>query len=254
MNMFRKNATYKGLALAVALAAASGGVVAQDFVFGFNPRSGDVWVDTQLRDMNNYGYRYREPFIDEMVRYHGAPRDLVRDLLVNQRWAPGDIYYACSIASVIGRPCRYVVDQWERDHGQGWGVMAQRMGIKPGSPEFHRLKKGFVPTYDRWARPITLDDDLRRAFPDRGKGTAGKPGSGKSGSGKVKGATHADVDHGGGKAKSGKGKSSQVDGGGKGKGKSSTADGGGKGKSGQAKDTGGKGKSGKDNGGGKGKG
>ena len=254
MNMFRKNATYKILALAVALAAASGGVVAQDFVFGFNPRSGDVWVDTQLRDMNNYGYRYREPFIDEMVRYHGAPRDLVRDLLVNQRWAPGDIYYACSIASVIGRPCRYVVDQWERDHGQGWGVMAQRMGIKPGSPEFHRLKKGFVPTYDRWARPITLDDDLRRAFPDRGKGTAGKPGSGKSGSGKVKGATHADVDHGGGKAKSGKGKSSQVDGGGKGKGKSSTADGGGKGKSGQAKDTGGKGKSGKDNGGGKGKG
>ena len=31
----------------------------------------------------------------------------------------------------------------------------------PARPEFHRLKKGFVPTYDRWARPITLDDDLR---------------------------------------------------------------------------------------------
>ena len=237
MNMFRKNATYKSLALAVALAAASGGVVAQDFVFGFNPRSGDVWVDTQLRDMNNYGYRYREPFIDEMVRYHGAPRDLVRDLLVNQRWAPGDIYYACSIASVIGRPCRYVVDQWERDHGQGWGVMAQRMGIKPGSPEFHRLKKGFVPTYDRWARPITLDDDLRRAFPDRGKGNSGKV----AGGGKVKGAAH--VDHGGGKAKSDHGA---------GKGNSGKSEGGDKGKSGQGKSTG---NSGKDKGGnGKGKG
>ena len=57
MNMFRKNTTYKGLALAIALAAASGGVAAQDFVFGFNPRSGDVWVDTQLRDMNTYGYQ-----------------------------------------------------------------------------------------------------------------------------------------------------------------------------------------------------
>ena len=228
MNMFRKNATYKGLALAVALAAASGGVVAQDFVFGFNPRSGDVWVDTQLRDMNNYGYRYREPFIDEMVRYHGAPRDLVRDLIVNQRWAPGDVYLACSIASISGRPCRYVVDQWERDHGQGWGAMAKRMGIKPGSAEFHRLKRGFVPTYDRWARPINLDDDLRRAFPDRGK-SSGKGKSGKvAGGGKVKAAAH--VDHGGGKAKADHGA---------GKGKS---DGGGKGKSGQGKDKGGKGK------------
>ena len=225
MNMFRKNATYKSLALAVALAAASGGVVAQAFVFGFNPRSGDVWVDTQLRDMNNYGYRDREPFIDEMVRYHGAPRDLVRDLLINERWAPGDIYYACSIASIIGRPCRYVVDQWERDHGQGWGVMAKRMGIKPGSAEFHRLKRGFVPTYDRWARPINLDDDLRRAFPDRGKGKGGKVGGGK-----VKTTAHSD--HGGGKAKSDQ----------SGKSKAGKSDGGSKDKSGQGKDKGGKGK------------
>ena len=234
---------YKGFALAVALAAASGGVVAQDFVFGFNPRSGDVWVDSQLRDMNNYGYRYREPFIDEMVRYHGAPRDLVHDLLVNQRWAPGDIYYACSIASVIGRPCRYVVDQWERDHGQGWGVMAQRMGIKPGSAEFHRLKKGFVPTYDRWARPIELDDDLRRIYPDRVKGKAGVAGVGKV---KVSG------DHGGGKAKvsgnhgGGKAKASGDHGGGKAKadhggGKAKADHGGGKGhgNAGQGKDKGG---------------
>jgi hypothetical protein len=47
------------------------------------------------------------------------------------------------------------------------------MGIKPGSAEFHRLKKGFVPTYDRWGRPITIDDDLRIDFPTRGKGPKG---------------------------------------------------------------------------------
>ena len=221
---------YKGFVLAVALAAASGGVVAQDFVFGFNPRSGDVWVDTQLRDMNTYGYRYREPFIDEMVRYHGAPRDLVHDLLVNQRWAPGDVYYACSIASVIGRPCRYVVDQWERDHGQGWGVMAQRLGIKPGSAEFHRLKKGFVPTYDRWARPIDLDDDLRRAFPDHGK-----KGKSVAGGGQIKASPGA---HGGGKAKT----SADVHGGGKAKADHGSDKGQGKAKSGQGKDKGSNGK------------
>ena len=166
----------KGIALAVLLAGAAGTTHAQDMTVSWNPRSGDVWVDTWLGDMNRYGSRYRDPFIDEMVRYHGAPRDLVSDLLTRRRWAPGDVYMACNIASIIGRPCRYVVDVYERDRGQGWGNIAKGLGNKPGSAEFHRLKNGFVPTYDRWARPITLDADLQRAYPNHGKGK----GSGKS--------------------------------------------------------------------------
>jgi hypothetical protein len=165
--------TLKAIALATALSATAGSVAAQDFVFGWNPRSGDVWVDNRLADVNQYGYRYRDPFIDEMTRYYGAPRELVSDLLINRRWAPGDIYYACALAQVVGQPCRNVVNEWDRDHGQGWGVIAQRMGIKPGSAEFHRLKKGFIPTYDRWGRPIAIDDDLRIDFPNRGKGPKG---------------------------------------------------------------------------------
>ena len=159
--------------LAGLFAMGLGSAHAQTFSLDWNPRSGDLWVDAQLADMNQYGARYRDPFIDEMVRYHAAPRDLVTDLLVNRRWAPGDIYFACAIAQVIGRPCRQVADEWERDHGQGWGVVAKRLGIKPGSAEFHRLKKGFVPSYDRWGRPIELDADLKRAYPNHGQG--GKP-------------------------------------------------------------------------------
>lgn len=156
-------------AMLVAAAATIGwgSASAQDYSFGWNPRSGDVWVDTWLGDMNRYGTRYRDPFVDEMVRYYGAPRDLVDELLTQRRWAPGDVYFACAIASTLGRPCRYVADIWERDHAQGWGVVAQNLGIKPGSPEFHRLKKGFVPSYDRWGRNITIDADLARDFPGR---------------------------------------------------------------------------------------
>jgi hypothetical protein len=157
-------------ALALVIAGFTGTAAAQDFTFGWNPRSGDVWVDNQLNDVNRYGTRYREPFVDEMVRYCGAPRELVNELLVTRRWAPGDVYYACSIAHTLGRPCRYVVDEWDRNHGKGWGVVAKELGIKPGSAEFHRLKRGFVPTYDRWARPITVDADLRKDFPNRGHG------------------------------------------------------------------------------------
>ena len=114
-----------------------------------------------------------------MVRYYGAPRELVVELLGTRRWAPGDVYYACAIAQVLGRPCRYVADYWGQHHGKGWGVVAQELGIKPGSAEFHRLKKGFVPTYDRWGRPITLSDDLRADFPGRAKDRSNGPAAGR---------------------------------------------------------------------------
>ncbi|QIL21597.1 hypothetical protein [Thermomonas sp. HDW16] len=182
------------IVLAGLIAAGIGSANAQTFSLNWNPRSGDVWVDTQLADMNRYGSQYRDPFIDEMVRYRGAPRDLVTDLLVNRRWAPGDVYYACTIAQIIGRPCGYVTDYWQENHGQGWGVVAKQMGIKPGSAEFHRLKNGFVPTYDRWSRPIVLDAELKRAYPNHGK-AKGKPSA----------SAHADHGNGDKGAKGGKG-------------------------------------------------
>jgi hypothetical protein len=184
----------------LALGLAAGTAQAQDFTFGWNPRSGDVWVDTWLGDMNRYGGRYRDPFVDELVRYHGAPRDLVVELL-GRRWAPGDVYFACALAKLAGRPCRYVVDLWERDHGKGWGAIAKQLGIKPGSAEFHRLKRGMVPSYDRWGRPIELDRDLHDDFPGRGKGPKHRDDHGDDHRGK--GDDHGD--HGKGKGK-GKGK------------------------------------------------
>jgi len=194
----RINRLVQPLALATLLFVGAGSVNAQ--TVNWNPRTGDVWVDTQLADINRYGTSYRDPFIDEMVRYGGAPRDFITDLLVNRRWSAGDVYYACAIAQATNRPCREVADQWEQNRGQGWGVVAQRMGIKPGSAEFHRLKKGFVPTYDRWARPIVLDDDLKRAYPNRvkNKGSVrshshakGAVGSHAHVNGKVAGKSHA---------------------------------------------------------------
>lgn len=162
------------LALALPLAAAA----AQDFAYDWDPRSGDEWIDGHLGDINDYGRRHRDPFIDELVRYRDAPRDLVTDLLVERGWAPGDVYYACSLAQVVGRPCRRVVDEWERSHGEGWEALAQRLGAAPGSPEFQRLKQGFVPSYRRWGRPLVLDEELRKAFPEHGKGKAGAGNAG----------------------------------------------------------------------------
>jgi hypothetical protein len=217
--------TMKALLLTALLAAGAPSVQAQDFTFGWNPRSGDVWMDTWLGDMNRYGSRYRDPFVDELVRYHGAPRDLVTDLLVNQRWAPGDVYMACNIAAIIGRTCRSVVEAYGRNHGQGWGNLAKQLGIKPGSPEFHRLKNGFVPVYDRWSRPIVLDAELQRVYPNHGKakspskGNASHGNSGKSNSGKSNSGKSNSGKSNSGKSNSGKSNSGKPGGNGQGHGK-----------------------------------
>jgi hypothetical protein len=164
LRMTRKSTV---LLLVAALLLGCGAALAQSSAFAWNPRSGDTWVDMRLADMNQYGQRYPGPFIDEITRYHGAPRSLVNELLTDRHWAPGDIYFACALAQVVGQPCRVVADAWERDHAQGWGAIAKRMGIKPGSEQFHRLKRGVVPTYDRWSRPIVIDESLRADFPRR---------------------------------------------------------------------------------------
>lgn len=118
------------------------------------PRTGDAWVDVALADINAYGRRYPEAFADELARYHGAPRDVVAALLADPAWTPGDVYFACALAQAIGRSCRYVADARQAAPAEGWGALAQRLGVKPGSPEFHRLKDGLPAAYGRWGRPL----------------------------------------------------------------------------------------------------
>ncbi len=157
-----KNAPKAGLLTACVLASTllatgwlvSGAARAQDHAFAWNPRSGDAWIDRQLADINVYGGRYRGAFIDELVRYHAAPRGLVEELVDKRNWAPGDVYYACAVAQVIGRPCRAIVDAWGQSHAEGWEEVASQVGIakRPGATA--RLKRDITESYVRWGRPL----------------------------------------------------------------------------------------------------
>lgn len=157
------------------------GVAAPSFAqtVGYNIRTGDVWVDTRLGEINEYGRHYRDPFIGEMTGYYGAPRSLVVELLDQRRWAPADVYFACAIAHALGIPCLNVVREYDRDPGQGWGNLAKRMGIKPGSPAFHALKRGTAATYDHWGYPVRVDQQVRVDWSQHGPGKGSKGKSSK---------------------------------------------------------------------------
>lgn len=119
------------------------------------PGTGDSAIDHLLTDIDAYAARHRDAFIDELVRYFDAPRPLVTDLLVGERrWSAGDVYYACALARVAGRPCRALLDAWAADSSQGWAPIAARMGVAKGSPQARRLREGIAGSYVRWARPL----------------------------------------------------------------------------------------------------
>ena len=131
----------------------AGTAFAQDYAFAWNPRSGDAWIDAQLADINVYASRYRGAFVDELVRYHAAPRDLVNELVDERNWAPGDVYYACTLAQVVGRPCRSLVEVWGQFHDEGWEAVAGKAGIADRPVAVPRLKQAITDSYERWGRP-----------------------------------------------------------------------------------------------------
>ena len=53
----------------------------------------------------------------------------------------GDIYLVIEISKITRRPVDEVAKVYRDNRGKGWGVIAKQLGIKPGSPEFHTLKK-----------------------------------------------------------------------------------------------------------------
>lgn len=163
-----RRAAWPGLLVLAALLACLAGPVAaqQAFAFSGEPRTGDRVLDARVADINRYGDRYREAFVDELVRYHAAPRALVGALLADERWAPGDLYLACALARAAGRPCRHVIQHWRKAHAAGWGETATALGIAPGSPAFRRVAEGVEASYARWGRPLP-------AVPDGGADDAG---------------------------------------------------------------------------------
>ena len=201
----------RNLVLAATLGLSLAGMASAQ-VISYNPRTGDVSVDSQLGYMNDYGRNNRDYFVNDVVTTYGAPRYLVNDLLTTRRWAPGDVYYASALAYQTRRPFGDVVKMYEQDRGQGWGVIAQRMGIKPGSAEFHALKGNVGKSSGRYkshpgkgnqaeggyddgpgdsGNKAKGDDDGpgnsgKSGNSDKGNSDKGKPDTGKGNSGKGK--------------------------------------------------------------------
>jgi len=55
---------------------------------------------------------------------------------------PADAYMVFRLGEMSGQSTDYVVEKYKIGKGKGWGTLAKSLGIKPGSKEFHALKRG----------------------------------------------------------------------------------------------------------------
>ncbi|MBN1545175.1 MAG: hypothetical protein JW902_00785 [Syntrophaceae bacterium] len=97
---------------------------------------------------------------------------------------PADAYMALRLGEMSHYPPERVIDIYKANKGQGWGVMAKELGIKPGSQEFKALKNGhdFGGEYStsRKSSNSKGNDKGKSKDRERGqKGDKGKKGGGK---------------------------------------------------------------------------
>lgn len=121
----------------------------------YSPRTGDRGFNRDLGDLNVEASVDVDAFFGRLSVAFNVSKDRLQELRVNARMEPADVYMTVKVAKVTAKPIEVVVREYEANRGKGWGVIAKRLGIKPGSREFHELKKG--------------DDFMKK---DKGKGKA----------------------------------------------------------------------------------
>jgi hypothetical protein len=55
---------------------------------------------------------------------------------------PADAYMVLRLGEMAQQPPEEVLTRYKAGKAKGWGALAKSLGIKPGSKEFHALKRG----------------------------------------------------------------------------------------------------------------
>lgn len=110
---------------------------------GINLKTGDAVLDATLGDLNvqTSGKNLNE-FISNLSLSYKIPKIEIESLLVKVKMSPAEVYLTVGLASITKKPISVVVKEYKANKGKGWGVIAKRLGVKPGSKAFKALKNG----------------------------------------------------------------------------------------------------------------
>lgn len=121
-------------------------------------------LDDFLGNLNAQAYADRHGAVASVGSHFGVPFGDV-ELIIGTTGSLADAFMILQLGRMTGLPRTRVMDVYHRRHGQGWGVVAQELGIKPGSSQFHAFKRG--------------DFGYVQAGSNHGRGSSEKPDHGQ---------------------------------------------------------------------------
>jgi hypothetical protein len=162
---------------------------AADVNVSVNLRTGDTFLDARLGDIDVGIVGNVDAYVDDVVVHYGAPRVVIQELVVERHYPPADVTLIAGYAQALQMPVTQVADTYARHRGQGWGVIAKELGVKPGSAQFHAMKRSL--SGDPWVAngPPGKAKGKSKDQQDDEAGDGSGAGHGK-GSGKSKGKGH----------------------------------------------------------------
>ncbi len=98
-------------------------------------------LDGFLKKVNEQAKADMKKFTVNLSAQFNIPLPKV-DLIIKTVSDPADAFMVLQLGRMSNKQPEAVVRIYESNRGKGWGVIAQELGIKPGSPEFHALKRG----------------------------------------------------------------------------------------------------------------
>lgn len=98
-------------------------------------------LDSFLAALNVQAADDPQGYNTRLSNQFGIPLSQVHSI-VRTVGSPADAFMVLQLGHMTGRPFETVYPAYKSNRGKGWGVIAKELGIKPGSAEFHALKRG----------------------------------------------------------------------------------------------------------------
>ena len=94
-------------------------------------KSGDKQMDHHLINIGHEAQLDFDAFLSKTAQKFGQEKDFLKSLHVDFEWSAGDIYFAAVLAQIVNKPMVELIDVYNHHRAQGWGKIAQELGIQP---------------------------------------------------------------------------------------------------------------------------
>ena len=98
-------------------------------------------LDSFLSDLNMQARADMNGFSLKLSAQFGVPLPQVQ-AIISTVDTSADAFMCLQLSQMTKKEPEKVVQTYKIKKGKGWGVIAKELGIKPGSPQFHALKRG----------------------------------------------------------------------------------------------------------------